>query len=148
MPSPNFIDRLNNWIKSSVTLKLFFIGFLVLVLMIPSSMVQEVINERSFRKQEAIGEVSSTWGGAQTIAGPVLTVPYKYTWTDKDDKQHYHIKYAHFLPKELNIENQVDPVVRNRGIYEIPLFNTKTKVHGNFDQPDFTVWRNGAQSRI
>ena len=30
----------------------------------------------------SVAEVGGTWGGAQTIGGPVLTVPYRYTWID------------------------------------------------------------------
>ena len=140
MTSLGIFDRINNWIKNSVTLKLFFIGFLVLLLLIPSSLVKELILERSYTMEAAVNEVSSTWGGRQTISGPVLTVPYKHFWTDKDGKVFYNTLYAHFLPDDLSIDGSVSPEIRYRGIYEIVLYNTKTKVSGSFSSPDFADW--------
>jgi len=42
---------LMDWLKESVTVKLSFIGVLILVLLIPSSLVENLINERAGRQQ-------------------------------------------------------------------------------------------------
>ena len=51
----------------SVLVKVLMIGFLILVLMIPSMMINELVRERSSRKMEVTNEVSSKWGQLQRI---------------------------------------------------------------------------------
>ncbi len=101
-------------------------------------MVQDLIRERELRMDDAINEVSSKWGGPQTLAGPVLSIPYnRYT---KDEKDHIirTIEYAHFLPEEINIESKINPEMRYRGIYEVVVYNSANEVKGHFKNPDFT----------
>src|SRR6188508_807542 len=69
-------DRMG-WIRRSMTLRVALIGILVLLLLIPLAMVEDLIREREWRKQEAETEVSNTWGGPQIITGPVISVPYE-----------------------------------------------------------------------
>jgi inner membrane protein len=64
-----------HWLKESVTAKLVFIGILILLLLIPSSMIDSLIMERAGRQQETIKEVSDQYSGAQLIKGPVLMIP-------------------------------------------------------------------------
>jgi inner membrane protein len=137
MEKTSFFDRLNNWIKRSVTVKLFSIGFLILILLIPTSMLQSLISERQDIRDSAIEEVSSKWGGRQTIGGPVLSVPYNKII--KDDKGNYETikSYAHFLPEQLNITGKILPEKRYRGIYVVVLYNTVLHVTGKFPVPDY-----------
>ena len=71
---PSLFEKLNAWARRSITLKLISIGILILLLLIPSSMIQSLIYERESIRDEAVSEVSSKWGNAQTIGGPVLTI--------------------------------------------------------------------------
>ena len=56
--------------------KMGAILILVLLLLIPLKMIQSVLSERLTRRDEAIANITSTWGGEQLVAGPVLVVPY------------------------------------------------------------------------
>jgi len=142
-----FFERLNNWVKQSITIRLITIGILILLLLIPVSMVESIIREREYRKEEAIKEVSSKWGEQQTIKGLMLTIPYK-TYTkvyegDKTDKFRMveSIGYAHFLPEVLDITGDITPEVRYRGIYEVIVYNSKVNLKGNFLTPSFKDWK-------
>ena len=73
----SFFEKVNNWLKRSITIKLFTIGFLILILLIPVSMVVRLIEEREDRQQQAIQEISSKWGEEQTITGLILNVPFR-----------------------------------------------------------------------
>lgn len=66
-----------SWLEGSVIIKLGVIAFITLLLLIPASFIQSLIQERQDRKQEAIEEVSKKWSSAQLISGPVLVIPYK-----------------------------------------------------------------------
>jgi inner membrane protein len=73
-----------NWLKESVTVKLMFIGMLVLLLLIPSSMIETLINERAGRHEEMEKDVSDKWSASQLIQGPVLVIPYKRQYKEVD----------------------------------------------------------------
>ena len=73
----SILERFNQWILESITVKLVSIGFLVLILLIPSSWIQDLMNERQSRAEDVMQEVSSKWSGSQTLSGPILVIPYK-----------------------------------------------------------------------
>jgi inner membrane protein len=87
--------------------------------------------------------VSSKWGEAQTLSGPFLTIPYtrylkEYSGKDSILKVIPVKEYLHILPNELNVNADITPEKRNRGIYEIVVYNAKVKLSGNFSEIDFS----------
>ena len=64
------------WQRNKIIFKGLLIGFLVLILLIPTVMIEDLVEERQTRQQEAISEVSSKWAGHQVINGPVVAIPY------------------------------------------------------------------------
>jgi inner membrane protein len=127
-----------NSIKNSVILKLILVGFVALILLIPTASISNLISERQDRRDEAIKEVTSKWGDKQTIAGPILTVPYKVIEKDADKKISETVKYAHFLPEDLNVSGNLAPNILNRGIYKVIAYKADLKFDGKFLKPDFS----------
>lgn len=139
---PSFFERTNNWLKNSISIRIITIGILVLLLLIPVNMVQDLIREREYRQERAISEVSAKWGNAQTINGLVLTVPYMaYTRVYDEKSEEYKLvssrEYAHFLPDQLNLNGEVLPEARYRGIYKVIVYSCDLKLSGLFKYPDF-----------
>jgi inner membrane protein len=130
-------EKFNQKIKNSITIRLLSIGFLVLILLIPTSMIENLIREREYRREDVTREVSSKWGDAQTITGPILTIPYIKYVKDQDKNLIKTKVYAHFLPDNLNVDGNLSPEIRYRSIYEIIVYNTQLKLNGNFPVPDF-----------
>ncbi len=134
-------DRFNNWTKNSVGLKIFTIVFLILILLIPISMVENLIREREIYQENVIAEVSDKWGKHQTITALILTVPYyTYSTVKNEDNSEKIVKtkqLAHFLPSDLNISGNIKPEKRYRGIYEVVVYNCNLNISGHFNQPDF-----------
>ena len=99
-------------------------------------MITGIVREREYRQKEVIKEISSKWGSAQTIEGPFLTLScdHEYFLTDdKGDKKVYKTsKNVTVLPHELNIESEIIPEIRYRGIFKSVLYTTKLKISGNF----------------
>jgi inner membrane protein len=141
MEAPNVFERLNNWIKESVTIKLISIGILVLILMIPSSWIESLIYERQSRAESVINEIASKWSGEQTITGPVLVIPF--TKREKIDKGKEGIEIreweekAFFLPEQLSVESKVEPQILHRGIFEAAVYESQIAVSSEFSKPDF-----------
>lgn len=114
------------------------IGFLVLILLIPASMIQELILERSNSHKEVVKDITGKWGGNQILSGPVLTVPYKVI-SEENNKITEVVSYAHFLPEKLDVAAKVIPEIRNRNIYKVMLYNSVVSIEGYFGKPDFNL---------
>lgn len=136
LPPENMPEKFMQWVKSSVVLKMLTICILVLILLIPSSMVENLIRERQYLKDLAIDEVSSSWGLEQRISGPVVSVPYLEFGKEPDGTVKRYKKWAHFLPESINIDGEIIPQKKYRGIYVIMLYNAKLGINGNFKFPD------------
>ena len=136
---PSSIEKFNNWSKNSVGVRIFTIVFLILILLIPVSMVENLIRERERYQENAMYEISDKWGAHQTITGLVVSVPY-YTYSTTKEKgitkTHKHKHYAHFLPSELNIKGKITPEKRYRGIYEVVVYKGDLSIEGAFDDID------------
>ena len=136
---PSLFERFNNWVKSSVMLKLITIGILILILMIPSSMLQSLIVERQSSRDSAVQEITSKWGSNQTIGGAVITIPYTIIQEDEKGKKSSINAYAHFLPENLTIAGTLTPEKRYRGIYVVMLYNAQLHIQGFFKKPNIEL---------
>lgn len=128
-------------LKSSMTVKLFVIGFLILLFLIPLGMVDSLVRERAQRREEAVAEVASTWGSSQILGGPVLVVPYLLHSKDEEGKATTWRSFASFLPDTLNVEGQILPERRSRGIFEAVVYRADLRWTGTFERPSFQEWR-------
>lgn len=118
------------------------IFLLIVVLMIPTTLVKELIHEREYVQKNAINEVSSKWGNGQTITGPFISIPYdkyiKQTNTvDQTEKVVKMREWMHFLPKSLDVVGSINPEKRNRGIYEVVVYESDMEIKGYFDPLDW-----------
>jgi len=127
-------------IRSSITLKLITIIVLSLMLLIPATLIISLVDERQSRRDEAILEVTSKWGQAQTVFAPVLIVPYeKYERTSS--KSYVTRKnYMHILPENIEISGNIGPQTKRRGIYEVVLYNAALHITGSFNTESFQNW--------
>ena len=133
------LSRLGNWVKHSLLVKLTSIGILTLLLMIPNSMIDGLVSERQYRLMNATREVSASWGAAQTVTGPLLSIPYSEWTLLEGGKKAESLRTAYFLPLELNVTGKINPELRKRGIYDIVLYQTDLLISGKFEQPDFAA---------
>lgn len=125
-------------------LKLLAIGVLIGVLWIGLLLVDGVRRERLGFREEARAEIAQTWGGEQTLAGPVLAVPFTYaakTVREVNDSRGVPVRteevrtvraLAYFLPEELDVAGALEPALRQRGLFTIPVYETRLAVHGRF----------------
>ena len=138
--SPSFFERLNNWIRNSVMVKLISMAILILLLLIPANMVESLIREREYRRLDVINEISGTWGNDQTLTSAVLTVPYEIYFTNDKKEVVTQTSYAHFLPENLQIDGEISPEKRYRSLYEVVVYVASLSVKGNFKNIDFSEW--------
>ncbi len=136
------------WIKTSITIRMFMVGILILVLLIPLSYIQSLIRERSYRQTEVVKEINQKWGNEVLLYGPVLKIPYqihnlKKNWDEKT-KSYYEedlvtIKHAYFFPNTLDIKANIDSETLGRSIYESVVYTADMKITGSFTLPNFEI---------
>src|SRR6266513_947974 len=112
-------------------------------------MISGVLSDRLSRRNEAVADITSSWGKEQSIVGPVLMVPYHYRFKTvkevpgKDGKLEKHeieetaMAYAYFLPDSLNSAGDVQTQMLHRGIYDAAVFRAQITIAGKFAPPDF-----------
>lgn len=141
METQNLVERVNTWIKESVMIKLMSIGFLVLILLIPSAWITDLMEERQQRAGEVMQEVASKWSGQQTFAGPVLVIPYRREEKVQIGNNGFEIREvienAYFLPEKLEVNGDVTPQVLHRGIFDAVVYESKLAAKASFTSPDF-----------
>jgi inner membrane protein len=123
-----------------LTAKLVVIGFLGILLWIPTSIVGLLVSERSDRRDEVVGEVSATWGGAQLLEGPVLSVPFSVWQEDEKGRRSKRTGWVNQLPESLEIRGTLEPEIRYRAIYEVVLYRGSLSLRGSFPPLDPVRW--------
>lgn len=124
-------------LKNSIGFKIGIIVVLILILLIPTTMVKDLIREREHIRRSAINEVGEKWGDAQTITGPFLSIPYdkyvkQFTQKDSVEKIVKIKEWIHFLPEDLSVKGSISPEKRTRGIYEVVVYNSEFTLEGKF----------------
>lgn len=123
----------------NVLVKVLMIGFLIMVLMIPSIMINELVRERSSRKMEVTNEVSSKWGQLQTVIGPYMVIPYleevKYT----NQASEWREQKLYYFPQSLEMTGKIVPLVKKRSIFKVMLYESDISIQGSFAKPDLNA---------
>lgn len=133
-------------LKNNIYVKIGVIVLLTLLLLIPKVMIENLIHERECRQTLAINEVSAKWGKVQTLAGPIVSIPYYRYIRQKSNKNDsrdtttniVRVKeHLHFLPSDLDINGQVFPEKRYRALYEVVVYNSQLSISGTFKDINF-----------
>jgi inner membrane protein len=133
------ITNQSKW-HESITLKLVLLAFLGLLFLIPLQMIKQVILERQLNSEKVKKEISDQWAARQCFAGPVLNIPVRLVPTEKDEK--YVTKIWHILPDNLDINGNIRPEVRYRGIYQSVVYESDLKISGYFILPSIDALKN------
>jgi inner membrane protein len=126
-------------IKNSQFLRILLVSFLILILQIPTAMMQGLVSDRQNLRQEAISSITTKWGAQQKVIGPQLVVPYVKR-VQSGNTQRSDVKLGIFLPQTLDIAGTMDSETRYRGIFEVPVYKSALMLRGQFQRPDFSNW--------
>ena len=95
-------DQQSRKSQRSLFLKIGFILLLILLLMIPNLLIQNLIQERQSLDAEVKQEISANWGPGQQIIGPILSIPYT-TEIEFDDKKKLVHHTLRIVPEDLDV---------------------------------------------
>ena len=139
---PSFFDRL----FSSIGFRLGVTFLLVLLLLIPLNLVQDLIQERSARELSVSAEISSKWGGPQVFSGPLIGIPFmrqeKVQSEDAKGKTKTEIiwvrDYVFLTAQQTSITSSIKPEYLKRGIYQSVVYNAELQATGEFKELDLS----------
>ncbi|WP_411893718.1 cell envelope integrity protein CreD [Winogradskyella sp. A2] len=141
-------NKFGHWLKTSITARMIIVGVLIMVLLIPLTYVNILIEERSYRQQDVVREINTKWGNDVIIYGPILKVPYKtYTEISKlnEKTKSYiketktHINYAYIFPEELTTDANVNSKSLYLGNFESAVFTANIQLNGRFNTVDLST---------
>ena len=155
----SILSSFSNFLKRrAIFFKMSGVTILILLLLIPLGMIHSVLGERLERRNEAVAGITSVWGREQNVIGPVLIVPYRYSFKswkeqpavggkiEKVEVVETAVANAYFLPASLTINSDINPKQLRRGIYQAVVYAGNMELSGRFVRPDFANLRIGEQN--
>ncbi len=143
--------------QKTLFIKLAMIGGLILLMMIPIGLIEDVVRERASYRQSARVDIERSWTGSQGVIGPLLVMPYRETterevWDEKDQvnrtvTRHYERRLV-VLPEALHVEGDIATEERRRGLYKVPVYTADLRVGGRFSNRALRETEQQAEGRI
>jgi inner membrane protein len=121
--------------------KILAIAFMSILLLIPLSLIEGQIRDRSQRQDEVQQSIANSAAGRQTVIGPVILLRYRERAPEiQRDSATGHtttatrvVEQSHLLaPKNLSIEGDAKVETRHRGIYQARLFHLDVNNRARF----------------
>lgn len=117
--------------SNSASLRFIIVVALIGALMVPLLLVNWVVSGREGFRDEAIGGISRSWGGAQRVTGPLLVIPFVRRVDDTETVQRITL-----TPRELDMRVDSSHEMRQRAIYSTPVFHLEVTASGAFEPLD------------
>lgn len=125
-------------LRTSLFVKLLFVGAILLVCQIPMLMIQGLTEHRQGLAGSVEREVAAKWGYEQKLVGPLLAIPLTQERSEKNKDGSVRNYTEHSLlfvvPDTLKVSATMTPLVRYRGIYEVMLYRSQVVVEGVFSE--------------
>jgi inner membrane protein len=140
-PFHSYGEPMKKLLSSSIVVKVLVLAFLILAAMVPLERIGSLIGERGAMKQNAAHELAGSYAGSQTLAGPMLVVPWTERWVevkhdengkvvDRIARSATHVKLV--FPERLRLRGELTPDKRYRGIFTVLFYGLKGRIDGQF----------------
>ncbi len=112
------------------------------VLTIPLFMVYLLVYDRQSQSETARSSIAEGWGGPQTLAGPLLVIPYALPVTETVQENGKPVtrtttqrRQLFIAPATLDIDTRIKPDRRTRSIYESVVYDADISGSASFRLP-------------
>jgi inner membrane protein len=126
----------------SPSMKLGLAILIGLALTVPLFCVWLMVYDREQQSMEAQAGIAEGWGGPQTIAGPLLVIPYRATLTESVIEGGKAVtrtrqvwKEFTLAPETAELSTEVRPERRKRSIYEVVVYDAEVQGKARFAMP-------------
>lgn len=122
--------------------KLAIAVLIAVALMVPLMMIYGLLWDRQQQADTARASIGQGWGGQQTIAGPVIVIPYRATDTTtvnengKDVTRTVNtIRNLYLSPQSNRADVEIKPERRKKAIYETVVYESQISGSADFVLP-------------
>lgn len=132
---------------SSASKKVIIMIIMLFLLLIPSGLINALVKERENRQKDVYREVSQSWGVAQQVTGPVLSIPYdilteqKVFEKDNNGNRRAVTKSVvseqgtlHIMPEAYNVDGELIPTEKARGIFKATVYTADLSLDATFQR--------------
>lgn len=137
------IEKTNG--MNSASKKVIIMIIMLFLLLIPSGLINAIVKERESRQKDVYREVSQSWGVAQKLTGPILTIPYDimhetgaFTY-DKEGNRRAVTKNVvsergeiHLMPESYSVNGDLLPKEKARGIFKATVYTAALSIDASF----------------
>lgn len=109
--------------KKEYSMKLFWIGFLGLILCIPLTLIKNLADERRERRDLVASQLGRVWGGAQLVAMPFISMQPNAAVNQMS------------FSSDVEIIGKQTVEIRKKGTYQIPFYNLDLEITGKAKRP-------------
>ena len=121
-------------LTSSTTFKLFVLGALSLLLLIPLSLIYGLVQERAGLARQAEDRIAAGWGREQNVLLPMLRFEYTRERSNKDLEVIREHRAQQISPVDAKVHASLRAETRQLGIYALPIYTAQVKINGHFDR--------------
>ena len=125
--------------QKSLVFKAASIALIFALLLVPLRMIDGIVAERAARQQAVVQELASSSYGKQTLAGPVLSVPYVEQFDEEITENRVRRtetrtveRVARFFPATNAFDGMAVVDVKTRGLFKARVFEWRGSARGEF----------------
>ncbi|MCF2857101.1 cell envelope integrity protein CreD [Pseudoalteromonas sp. SMS1] len=126
---------MNNQNKEKIGVKFATLIGLIVALMIPMVMIEDLISERSEMQKQVQQEIAKSSSAQQRIVGPFIYVEYERELA-RENSVSLIKENTFLLPDKLLIHSELDTYEKYRSIYKATLYHAKNAISGVFNISD------------
>lgn len=121
---------------TALFLKLFTLFLFTLLMLIPISMILNLIDSRNDYRQSVINRIQDGASAEQTVVGPIIAIPYTLYQKEQDEKGVSKTvaieRVSYHLPTVLTVDGDVNVEPRKVGIYQAQVYQSELTFKGSF----------------
>ena len=111
----------------SISWRFVVVGAVIVASVIPLQLVSCTVDDREWYRDKAIRDIAAAWGGQQRIAGPIMVIPI-----DASESEGGEERYVWVMPKQVDVVVATHHELRQRGMFEMPVFSADITAEGAF----------------
>jgi len=126
----------------SPAMRLFLVGAIAALLIVPLMMVYWLVYDRQSQSQTAQTAITAGWGGAQTVTGPLLVIPFEAEVTTSEEvngqtrsRVTRERRALYIAPTRQSLTTSIDPDRKRYAIYESVVYDSAVAGTARFDLP-------------
>lgn len=134
--SASFSLNVPKFPNRSIGLKFLLVCFLTLIMSIPMLFVNDLVQERARHANDVANELGAQSGGAQSVSGPILIVPYEKALKNAQTKEsdtRIERGYWAFFASSGKADANMNVSTRVRSLYKVPTYVADLNFDAEFD---------------